>query len=179
MQNCGTCRAFRRTQGTQGECHFGPPTAMVVGMAAPQVPKGVMLQGMHQMPPQPIFAGVWPPVQEHLGCLMWQPAEAAIEPKGHEPFSPEWWEEVKREQAARTGSLSSLGLAGGVAERERWEAHRQGLAKQHVAVDVELEIAKGAEAFREPRDVQADPNWCDECQNSPCKGHPAPGAVND
>lgn len=77
--NCGTCRAYKPVahDPRQGECIFGPPTAMVIGMAAPQMPKGVMLQGMGQLPPQPVFGGVWPPVRAELGCMCWQPREDA------------------------------------------------------------------------------------------------------
>lgn len=89
MKNCGTCAAFTVTEGApegHGECHFGPPTAMVIGMAQPQAPAGLRLQGMQQLPPQPVFGGVWPPVRAHLGCCCWTPGDGmALTPATDNP----------------------------------------------------------------------------------------------
>jgi hypothetical protein len=90
MNTCGTCKAFQLSEGApegHGECRFGPPTAMVVGMAQPS-----SLGGLGRaLPPQPIFGGVWPPVRAHLGCLCWVQAEPVVVP-APEPFTDEWYE---------------------------------------------------------------------------------------
>lgn len=59
---CGNCAAWQQTQGVQGECHFAPPQAILMGF------RPAALAGQ---PPQPIIAGVFPAAIASSFCRQW------------------------------------------------------------------------------------------------------------
>jgi len=68
-QNCGTCAAWLKTNGEQGECHFAPPSPVLLGIRPPA------LQGGQ---PQPMIAGVFPATGAASFCRQWSQALADV-----------------------------------------------------------------------------------------------------
>lgn len=66
---CGTCVAWVKTNGDQGECHFAPPQAVFMGFRPPALAGGQ---------PQPMIAGVFPAVGAVASCRQW--AQALAQP---------------------------------------------------------------------------------------------------
>lgn len=64
---CGTCVAWVKTNGDQGECHFAPPQAVFMGFRPPALAGGQ---------PQPMIAGVFPAVGAVASCRQWAQALA-------------------------------------------------------------------------------------------------------
>lgn len=71
--SCKTCACFFRTRpnARDGQCRARSPVPIVIGVAATPALPG-LVGGKNGMP-QPIVNGFFPPVNENIWCMDWQP----------------------------------------------------------------------------------------------------------
>lgn len=69
--SCSNCQFFTRTQPKGGECHFSPPTVLILGMQ--QVQGLVGLPGANGV--QPVVGSHFPPVADTTFCGCFRPAQ--------------------------------------------------------------------------------------------------------
>ena len=69
-RNCGTCAVWVKTNDDNGECHFGPPTPVMIGMQ-----QGRSLVSA-QPQASPVIIGVFPPTPRKAFCGCFQPKGA-------------------------------------------------------------------------------------------------------
>jgi hypothetical protein len=105
---CGNCRFWEQKAGTgssgpmgpNGQCCFGPPTPLFLGMMPPPKLAGINPQ------PQPVVLAFFPPTAAMCSCGQWQAIDVPPEPTEHiavidgNYFSQAEYEEIVKPQAS-------------------------------------------------------------------------------